>query len=1089
MIWPAFLVGKPTYPWQMVISLLKKIASIRTNFLLLGGVVSVLTVLQLASFQAAEWANEDLDRSHESRYQAFLLAAELRQSSADLTRLARTYVVTGEPLFAQQYDAVVAIRDGKLPRPRDYQRIYWDFASAGYQLAPVTGAPVKLEARIRHAGLSEAEMAALASAKRYSDALTRIERIAMEAARGVFSEGRGGLSERRESALAQARALLHDRSYHLQKAAVLKPIDDFLGMLDRRTLSSVAAAQTHASRMTTLLYLLAALTLATLSASLWWVYRAIRGPLGQAVGLAQRIAAGDLSGEIVRGSGETGQLLESLSQMRAALLEQMAVNRQQLQRLVAMTDAIPVAVFQFQVDQHGQARFLFIGRPVRELMGVAAGELIQDPAACWRHVAPDALAQLGQSWQALSAGAGHVDMVVPVELDGRQRWVRWQARADARADGTWNGYFKDVTEERDMELTLRHAKDMAEAATQVKSDFLANMSHEIRTPMNAILGMSHLALRTELSPRQRDYLVKIDRAGHHLLGIINNILDYSKVEAGQMTVEQVDFSLDNVLANVSGVTAGAASARGLQLLQEVAPEVPNALRGDPLRLAQILINFAGNAIKFTDQGTVTLSVQLASRDGDQAMLRFAVRDTGIGLNAEQSARLFQSFSQADSSISRKYGGTGLGLAISRKLAVLMGGDVGVDSTPGMGSTFWFTASVGIGPSSGETSQSHLARLASSQGDALPSLARIAGARVLVVDDNAVNQQVASEMLSAAGLIVDVAGDGAQCLAMVKQQHYDLVLMDMQMPVMDGLQATAALRASGHHALPVIAMTANVLAEDRARCEAAGMNDFASKPIEPDVLWRQLLRWIRPGEEAAVPAGDEAARAHLETAAAVAPSAPAAPEACLPAIPGLDMAAGVRRVMGKQAAYARILQTFARDQQAMASDLTARMRDNDRSGAATLLHTLRGVAGNIGASELLPLAEQLEHALACETAAELAPRTEALVRELERLLAAIAAAAPLAVPAAPGPGAIDAPLLAHACERLLAATASNDAQAVTLFHEHRALLNAAFGQSAAAIESALEDFDFDLAHASLTQAWQHYQATETHRPAVMAAPPL
>ena len=1064
--------------------------SIRQNFLLLAVVITVLIGLQLAAFRAAEQANDHLDRAHDGRYQSFLLASELRRSSDDLTRLARTYVVTGDVMFEQQYDGVLAIRDGRLPRPRHYERIYWDFASANAALPDAVDAPVPLDTLMRRATLTGAEIAALQLAKRGSDALVLTERIAMNAAKGRFGDGRGGFSVSRQPDPVMARTLLHDRHYHVKKAAVLRHVDDFFGLLDRRTAASVETAQQNARQMTMLVYGLAALTLATLAVTLWRVYRAIREPLARAVAVARRIALGDLSGEIAGGSGETGHLLASLASMKQALLELIADKQQQLQSIVAMTDAIPVAVFQFEVDASDEVRFLFIGSPVRALIGVDATELMNDAATCLRHVARDAMSDMGaaHSWHALRADGGQLDVVVPVAWDGQQRWVRWQARPGARVPAgadIWNGFFEDVTEERKAELALRHAKDMAVEAAQVKSDFLANMSHEIRTPMNAILGLSHLALQTELSQRQRDYLSKIERAGQHLLGIINNILDYSKVEAGQMTVEHIDFSLDSVLDNVTGVIADAARKRGLQLVLVVAPDVPRQLIGDPLRLGQILINFASNAVKFTHEGHVTLSAQLAGRDGDRALLRFAVRDTGIGLSAEQCASLFQSFTQADTSISRKYGGTGLGLAISRKMAALMGGEVGVDSVAGVGSTFWCTAWMGTQrqrpPHAGVQGLTMLpvddeASAAPTAAQSQLLLARIRGARVLLVEDNEVNQQVACDMLTGAGLVVEVANNGVECLAMLGQAGYDLVLMDMQMPVMDGLQATEALRASDRYpSLPVLAMTANVLADDRARCLAAGMNDFLSKPIEPDALWAQLVRWIAPRHPGGpIALRDGAALQVVDVSRAE-----------VPVIDGLDTAAGLRRVLGTPAAYVKLLRTFLRSQSAVPARLTAALQQSDLVGAAALLHTLRGVAGNIGAVPLHNLAQRLEQALAGDAAAELVARTQALVLELERLAAAITAALPAEGPAG-GKASVDEQQLADVCERLLAHMADNDARAETLLQQHRALLQAAFGEAAAAVESALDQFDFDTARALLTQAWEARQ-TESHRPAAHADP--
>jgi len=410
--------------------------------------------------------------------------------------------------------------------------------------------------------------------------------------------------------------------------------------------------------------------------------------------------------------------------------------------------------------------------------------------------------------------------------------------------------YTDVTQRANAERELALAKSAAEVANQSKSEFLANMSHEIRTPMNAIIGLAHLLLKTELTAHQRDYILKMRSSGEHLMGIINDVLDFSKVEAGKLDIEQADFELDDLLDNVASLLTEKCAAKGLDLVFDVAPDVPRHLVGDALRLGQVLINFANNAVKFTERGEVAVSAGVEQRDGQGVLLRFAVRDTGIGLTEEQQGRLFQSFQQADSSITRKFGGTGLGLAISKKLAGLMGGEVGVESEVGVGSTFWFTARLGVGTR---------ARPGASQDGCAASsvdLGAIRGARILLVEDNDINQIVATELLQDAGFVVDVADNGQLALERMEQERYDLVLMDMQMPVMDGIAATREIRRRDHHRkLPVVAMTANAMAQDRQRCLDAGMNDFLSKPFEPEEVWAVLLKWLGPAQgKAPAPAG-------------------------------------------------------------------------------------------------------------------------------------------------------------------------------------------------------------------------------------------
>jgi len=773
---------------------------------------------------------------------------------------------------------------------------------------------------------------------------------------------------------------------------------------------------------------------------------------------------------------ETVQLIandiwRAVQKRRAATV--LRAREDELRKLAQAVEQSPESIVITNLD----AEIEYINASFLQATGYSRDEVIgQNPRVLQSGKTPPATH--AAMWNALSHGQPWKGEFINQRKDGSE-YVEFAIITPLRQpDGTISHYVavkEDVTEKKHLGEELdrhRHhleklvaertaqlefALDKAESAGRSRAAFLANMSHEIRTPMNAILGMTYLMRRGEVTPKQNEQLDRIEQASRLLLGLINDILDLSKVEAGKLQIESVPVAVAGIPPNIASMLDQTARDKGLQLIVETQP-LPDNLQGDPTRLTQALLNLASNAIKFTQRGQVTLRCRLISEDAQGALIRFEVEDTGIGIAPAMIPRLFTAFEQADSSTTRRYGGSGLGLAITRHIAELMGGDVGVDSTPGKGSTFWFTARLAKGDgtviaAAVQDKRNHNAEAA---------LARHHhGTRVLLVEDDPINQEVAAGLLENAGLVVELADNGAIAVRLIASgKEYSLILMDMQMPVLDGVEATRQIRRHANGAtIPILAMTANAFAEDRKRCMDAGMNDFITKPAAPDALFDTLLRWL---PDTAIPGS--MSPAVPEHAAADAPM-PALPEQ-LASLDGPELQRALRLMNGHVDRYVQLLRDFSERHQGDLARIEALLANDQREDARKLAHGIKGAAGTLGLARLASAATELDAVLRHgQEAPLLAPLLATLGEALKTLQTAVASlpvgTTPTAAPAHAAPAEISKLL-----ERMESLLAADDITVADLLVERRALLRQVFGAEAAALERQIDAFNYQAALAIL-----------------------
>lgn len=837
-------------------------------------------------------------------------------------------------------------------------------------------------------------------------------------------------------------------------------------------------------------------------------------------------------------------------------------------------------------------------KKLEEIFGYEAGELLGKKTRLW-YDSEETFIEFGEE---IADGLKQKGIFEKNELqvrkkDGSSFWImaKFKLLNNLEPEKGIVAVIEDISQERQTAEDLRVAKKLAEEASLAKSSFLANMSHEIRTPMNAVIGLTHLLLNTDLTAKQKDYANKIQSSGKHLLNIINDILDLSKIEAGKLTLENTKFNLEDLLSDISNIINEKAGRKGLELIFDIASNVPQNLIGDQLRIGQILLNFCSNAVKFTETGEICIIIRVKNKTHNGILLHFAVKDTGIGLSIKQQEQLFKNFQQADMSTTRKYGGTGLGLAISKRLAELLGGDVGVESEQGKGSTFWFTVNVKldtkkenellldtklegtkvlvvddnkhargilssmlksmafktIDVSSGELALNEI-KIADAKGEEFkiifmdwqmpemdgietikkiqtlnlkikpafimvtafdkteimgqlqdlpledvitkpvtPStlfnlcnrilhgietaksnvttekdklseselrdkLYSIHESNILLVEDNEINEEVAVALLTEAGLKVDTAANGSIALDKINTTKYDLVLMDVQMPVMDGITATKEIRKTSEFSnLPIIAMTANAMQQDTQICMEAGMNDFVAKPIDPFFLWTTLLKWIKPNKKTLTPLVIEkkTIKDNIDF-----------PEY----IEGLDIEQGLKRVLGNKDFYLSVLRMFLNGKKNFAKEIRDALSVDDRILASRLAHTMKGAAGNISAIDLYLQSTSLDSAIKTNQPKETIDRLlndfesslNVLILDLEKKLPPEKSKEPIQ---------FDKEKVSLVCKSLIELLKEDNPKAIDTLEEGLSLLAAAFPNEHLSIANEIRAFDFEKALVRLENA--------------------
>ena len=904
--------------------------------LLAAGLFSV-TILQ------HDTATERTAAEHQ-RVTSFRLSDQMRQSSNDLTRMVRLYVETGERRYRDYYDEILAIRRGVAPRPSNYDSSFWDRVLADSEASIQAGPPSSLTELMRRARFSEAEFTALNASLRASDHLARLEERVMDA---VAPRIAAGVDRSYFGDVAPQYERLVDDAYHREKGLIMGAIERFTRLVDARTSARTASLQDRTDKLlvsqTGILVLLGITLLITLALAA----RQIARPLARLTAVTRRIAGGDWSERApADGVAELRELAGDFNDMADAVERDLAGRRRAereardaSQRLRTIADRVPGAVFQFHVGVDGGLSVRFASRD-GSVHGVSDNEEVDFPSVARAVDADDRGAWIDSMVAAARRGGPWRHEYRIRTYAGEVRWKQGQAIGQPAGDGSGElyGYVADVTERKQLEDELRAAREAAESADRAKSAFLAMMSHELRTPLVAVSGTLEVLGLGDLDDEQRSLVDVATRSARSLLGVIGDVLDFSKIEAGHLDLVPVPTNVGALVDDV--VTQHRLAAPGADVALRTTIDAGLAPRheADPVRLRQVLGNLVGNAVKFTRAGSVDVRVSVCGGADGVQQIALEVQDTGIGVSAEDQARLFAPFEQAGTDAARRAGGTGLGLVICRQLVEAMGGSVAMTSELGRGTMMRVelplgvaTAQDGDGLADGPLARRELPSRADAERE---------GSLVLLVEDHPVNREILALQLEAIGFQTDTAADAGQAVARFGRSRYGLVFTDIQLPGSDGYELTRRLRAleagAGRSRAPVVALTASALSGERERCAAAGMDDVVVKPATLATLAQTLRRWLPDGLWA--------------DASAQPVAGPAIDQSALDELTGGDQALNRDIVT-------RYLQSLGDDLEA----LWEALRDGDADALRRQAHRIAGASRTVGAHAVAAQATRLEQA--------------------------------------------------------------------------------------------------------------------------------